>query len=281
MWNHLGGRWREGWGCRWLLGQFWRRGGQTNHTVDSLRLERFVRSWEEKRESDYRIDERDLPASEYFAELSKYRFLLAPRGNGIQSPKFMEALLVGTIPITKRYAAFEDLVDYGFPMVLVNEWDEITPASLEQWWQELSPRLSAARWLATVDGMESLLFGQCGPPPQSTDCRCTLADSGTLDRRGLSSRCESRCLKKLHDIDKQMTTARKTSRGMMRTSPECQEFGLPPKDTPVDDHRMVLKRFSNSSLDGLASLLRRAKETLLSASSAFDGLDGVASESHQ
>ena len=231
---------------RGVLAAWGRRGGQTNHTVDSLRLESFVQSWETTRNltgrGSTRIDERDLPADQYFAELSKYRFLLAPRGNGVQSPKFMEALLVGTIPITKRYAAFEDLVDYGFPMVLVDEWDDITPKALEQWWEELSPRMIAARWLATVDGMESLLFGECGAPPSSGGCRCTMADNGTLDGQGLWARCQAKCLRKLKDIEQQMTAAKKSSRGLTRTSTDCQDLGLPPLDTPIDSNRRVLKR---------------------------------------
>eukprot|EP00958_Prasinococcus_capsulatus_P009268 scaffold909_cov575-Prasinococcus_capsulatus_cf.AAC.7 len=37
---------------------------------------------------------KQLSPSEYFAELSKYKFMVAPHGRGFQSPKFLEALLV-------------------------------------------------------------------------------------------------------------------------------------------------------------------------------------------
>merc|ERR1719419_571456 len=80
------------------------------------------------------IDHRSIDKKLYFTELAKYRFLIAPRGNGIQSPKFMEALLVLTIPITLRYPAFTDLKKYGFPYVLVDSWDDITPENLDKWW---------------------------------------------------------------------------------------------------------------------------------------------------
>jgi hypothetical protein len=66
-----------------------------------------------------------------------------------------------TIPITLRYKAFQDLRDYGFPLVVVDDWDEITPAKLDEWWAELSPKLDNARWIATVKGVESLLYGTC------------------------------------------------------------------------------------------------------------------------
>ena len=250
-----------------VLAAWGRRGGPTEHTVDSLTLERFVGSWDAQKQGGWKIDARDLPADQYFAELSKYRFLLAPRGNGVQSPKFMEALLVGAIPITKRYAAFEDLVDYGFPMVVVDEWDEITPEALEQWWEQLSPRMVAARWLATVDGMESLLFGECGAPPSPEGCRCGVADNGTAAgahvRPGVwRPGCESRCLEKLQNIGQQMIQAKKSSRGLRFTSDRCVDAGYPPQDTPMNSDRRVLKRVGENSLQGLAELLKRAKDSL-------------------
>ena len=244
-----------------VLAAWGKRGGQTNHTVDALALQRFVDSWRTKA-SGWNVEERDLPADQYFDALSKYRFLLAPRGNGVQSPKFLEALLVGTIPITKRYAAFEDLVDYGFPMVLVDEWDEITPEALDQWWADLSPRMNAARWLATVEGMESLLFGKCGSPPKPTGCRCAVADDGTLNRQGLWPSCEARCEKKISDLDAQMKEARRSSRGLTRTSSSCQDQGLPPRDIKLDSNRKVLKRVLGAAASSAAHASSRGNSSV-------------------
>lgn len=42
------------------------------------------------------------------------RFAIQPTGNGVQSPKQMEALLVKTIPIVSRTAAHDDLVRLGY-----------------------------------------------------------------------------------------------------------------------------------------------------------------------
>ena len=52
--------------------------------------------------------------------------------------------------ITKLYAAFEDLVDYDFPMVLVDEWDEITPEALNQWWLVGRSPVRRRRGVATL-----------------------------------------------------------------------------------------------------------------------------------
>ena len=126
--------------------------GRTNYTADAAALDSYVRSVPFLRRTD-------TDAGNYFSELARHRFLLAPRGGGLQSPKFLEALLMMVVPITKRYAAFEDLQRYGWPIVLVDSWEEVTPTALEHWWASLSPQLLAGRWIATVEGQRSLLFG--------------------------------------------------------------------------------------------------------------------------
>merc|ERR1712217_115674 len=80
-------------------------------------------------------------------ELSKYRLLLNPWGDEIQTPKMVEALLVLTIPIQQRGPSpiYDDLLSYGFPLVVVDEWYEITGDKLDAWWRVLSPRLESFR----------------------------------------------------------------------------------------------------------------------------------------
>merc|ERR1712060_602235 len=70
------------------------------------------------------VDSNLVQPLEWWNEISKYKFLLTPNGCGVQTPKQMEALWVLTIPIVRRgpFAAFDDLVQYGFPMVVVDEW---------------------------------------------------------------------------------------------------------------------------------------------------------------
>jgi len=54
----------------------------------------------------------------------------------------------------------------GFPFVLVDSLDEITPTRLDAWWRELSPALPYARWGVTVRGVRELLTRQCEPQPR-------------------------------------------------------------------------------------------------------------------
>jgi len=137
-----------------VLAAWGQRHAETAFTDESLALNELTskHSW---------LDHRAIPPEHYWAEMAKYRFLIAPRGNGLQSPKFLEALSVMTIPITLRYACFEDLQMYGFPIVLVDKWEDITPKALAYWWEQLSPRLEEARWLVSHYALNSLLYGNC------------------------------------------------------------------------------------------------------------------------
>ena len=100
--------------------------------------------------------------------------------------------------------------------------------------------------------MESLLFGKCGSPPKPTGCRCAVADDGTLNRQGLWPSCEARCEKKISDLDDQMKEARRSSRGLTRTSSSCQDQGLPPRDIKLDSNRKVLKRVPGAGTSSAA-----------------------------
>mmetsp|Transcript_6867 Transcript_6867/g.25321 ORF Transcript_6867/g.25321 Transcript_6867/m.25321 type:complete len:422 (-) Transcript_6867:127-1392(-) len=144
---------------KFALGAWGKRGSRTSHTKDALELEAFIDR--QLRTKHYYIHRRMIGVQDYFSELSKYKFMVAPRGNGFQSPKFLEAVLVLTIPVTIRYPCFEDLERYGFPIVLVDSWSELSYQFLFKEWKRLSPLLERARWTATVEGFNSLLYGRC------------------------------------------------------------------------------------------------------------------------
>mmetsp|Transcript_15417 Transcript_15417/g.43697 ORF Transcript_15417/g.43697 Transcript_15417/m.43697 type:complete len:197 (-) Transcript_15417:42-632(-) len=83
--------------------------------------------------------------------LRDYRFMICPMGRGVQSPKFMEAILMGTVPIVQRIQAFEDLRRMGYPVVIVDRWDEVEARRLPSWWAEESKKLTYARWMLISD----------------------------------------------------------------------------------------------------------------------------------
>lgn len=105
-----------------------------------------------------------LGPSNWWTEMARSRFLASPSGSGIQTAKNIEALLVLTVPIVKRpegFTAFEELVDLGFPIVLVDWWHEVTINRTAAWWAALSPRLqSFRRNCLTADGFWRIYTGE-------------------------------------------------------------------------------------------------------------------------
>ena len=122
---------------------------------------------------------------QWFQTLGEFRFLLNPTGNGIQSPKATEAMLSGVIPISQRLAkgavrggarhgvaAFDSLLKSGWPMVVVDHWEEVAnQTNRDRWWAELSPKLRRMRegGAFTVEGWMRYLSGSLARPSPSAD----------------------------------------------------------------------------------------------------------------
>ena len=107
---------------------------------------------------------------QWWEALSKAKFILSPEGNGIQSSKWLEALLAGTIPIEqgKSIAAFQGLRDAGWPFVLVDDWEEVaSAANRDRWWRELSPIVAhlRAHGSMTVNGIMQYMTANLLKPP--------------------------------------------------------------------------------------------------------------------
>ena len=79
-----------------------------------------------------------IPLKEYWHMLSGYQFMLSPWGGSPDTSKTFEAFTLKTIPIimTGSYAeAYKDL-----PVVVIEHLKDITPANLDKWWNEHSPK---------------------------------------------------------------------------------------------------------------------------------------------
>ena len=78
---------------------------------------------------------------EFFAnEISKHKFVLCPIGNGLESHRLWETLYIGSIPITRRninYSFYEDKL----PILMVDDWSEITEDFLIQKYSEITNKL--------------------------------------------------------------------------------------------------------------------------------------------
>jgi len=67
----------------------------------------------------------------YLEELAEHHFCLCPRGNGVDTHRFWESLYLDVIPIVRRSAGAEHWQASGLPVLIIDDWAEVTPARLE------------------------------------------------------------------------------------------------------------------------------------------------------
>lgn len=84
-----------------------------------------------------------FPADEYYRRLAQSHFMLCPRGDGIQAPKLIEALLMSCIPIMTDHIAARELADRGMPIAIIQNWNNITLEFLNQQMELLLPKIDA------------------------------------------------------------------------------------------------------------------------------------------
>lgn len=72
---------------------------------------------------------------EYLTDITKSKFVLSPEGNGLDCHRTWEALCLGAIPIVKTSTL--DILYEGLPVIIVNNWDQITENFLSDKYKEI------------------------------------------------------------------------------------------------------------------------------------------------
>jgi hypothetical protein len=76
------------------------------------------------------IDNSNLSLEEYKLQLDNHKFILCPRGNGIDTHRLWESLYHGIIPIVEHHIHYEKcLID--LPVIIINSFKDITKEFLE------------------------------------------------------------------------------------------------------------------------------------------------------
>tara|TARA_R110002110_G_scaffold278819_3_gene494003 strand:+ start:1947 stop:2768 length:822 start_codon:yes stop_codon:yes gene_type:complete len=69
---------------------------------------------------------------------SRYQFIISTHGNGLDCHRTYEALLSGAIVIHKHSVL--DTLFKQFPIVLIDDWNEINMINLNKWYKEYKPK---------------------------------------------------------------------------------------------------------------------------------------------
>ncbi len=83
------------------------------------------------------------PFLEICSQYRKYKFVLSPRGNGLDCHRTWELFLLGCIPIIKSSSLDIMWKTHGLPVVIISDWAELNDnniqAKLDQWNNDLNP----------------------------------------------------------------------------------------------------------------------------------------------
>ncbi len=91
----------------------------------------------------------------YLHDLASTRFVLAPRGAGIDTYRIWESVYLGVIPIVRTSTV--DCIYEGLPILIIKDWKEVTEAFLKQKDLEFSQKtfsldkLDISYWLNEIE----------------------------------------------------------------------------------------------------------------------------------
>lgn len=79
--------------------------------------------------------EPNLNIFQYMEDLSKYKFVLCPWGNGIDTHRLWESLYLGSIPVTKSHITYNSVSN--LPIIFVENFEDITLDYLKEYLKRL------------------------------------------------------------------------------------------------------------------------------------------------
>jgi hypothetical protein len=78
-----------------------------------------------------------LNPQDYFKNLSEYKFVISPEGNGIDCHRHYEALMAGCIPIIEDRPNIREKYK-GCPILFTTDYSEITESYLSEQYEKMS-----------------------------------------------------------------------------------------------------------------------------------------------
>ena len=98
-----------------------------------------------------------------------FAFELCPEGNGLDTHRFYEAIALQTIPIVRRNPLTQGLYERHYPVVVVEDWEEVTREKLAGWREREAPKFSAGVPALWMEYWLSLGWETVGVTPEASD----------------------------------------------------------------------------------------------------------------
>jgi hypothetical protein len=95
----------------------------------------------------------------YADNLTRYEFCLCPRGNGIDTHRMWESILLGCIPIAKKHITH--FFDMEIPVVFIDSWLEVDAAFLEEKSKSINRELFETPILTKTYWENKILGAKC------------------------------------------------------------------------------------------------------------------------
>lgn len=83
------------------------------------------------------VDQPNLTYQAYLRKIQAHKFVLSPRGNGLDCHRTWEALMLKRVPVIKREGFLEDLYK-NIPVLFVDEWTDLNQINLDSVYNEYS-----------------------------------------------------------------------------------------------------------------------------------------------
>lgn len=81
------------------------------------------------------VDQPNLSYQEYLNRIKEHKFILSPRGNGLDCHRTWEILMMKRVPVIKREGSLESLYK-NMPVLFVDDWSDLNNMDLDKVYEE-------------------------------------------------------------------------------------------------------------------------------------------------
>jgi len=95
--------------------------------------------WDAFKNENWVTTTQDLTLQKFYFDLASHKFVISPRGNGVDCHRTWEALYLRTIPIVRRSTHMNEFSD--LPIYYVDDWEEISYTKLNDFYEKVEDSL--------------------------------------------------------------------------------------------------------------------------------------------